>query len=68
MNIPTINLARTGTNIVMLRKAAGLTVHDLQMAFGFKFPAGHLQVAKPALALADCRYPYRPCCTAACAY
>lgn len=35
MNIPTINLARTGTNIVMLRKAAGLTVHDLQMAFGF---------------------------------
>ena len=29
MNIPTINLARTGTNIVMLRKAAGLTVHDL---------------------------------------
>ena len=26
MNIPTINLARTGTNIVMLRKAAGLTV------------------------------------------
>lgn len=39
MNIPTINLARTGTNIVMLRKAAGLTVHDLQMAFGFKGPA-----------------------------
>ena len=38
MNIPTINLARTGTNIVMLRKAAGLTVHDLQMAFGFNSP------------------------------
>ena len=38
MNIPTINLARTGTNIVMLRKAAGLTGHDLQMAFGFKSP------------------------------
>ena len=37
-NIPTINLARTGTNIVMLRKAAGLTVHDLQMAFGFNSP------------------------------
>ena len=33
MNIPTINLARTGTNIVMLRKAAGLTVHDLQIIF-----------------------------------
>ena len=29
MNIPTINLARTGTNIVMLRKAAGLTVDNL---------------------------------------
>lgn len=38
MNIPTINLARTGTNIVMLRKAAGLTVHDLQMAFDFNSP------------------------------
>ena len=38
MNIPTINLARTGTNIVMLRKAAGLTVHDPQMAFGFNSP------------------------------
>lgn len=38
MNIPTINLARTGANIVMLRKAAGLTVHDLQMAFGFNSP------------------------------
>ena len=40
MNIPTINLARTGTNIVMLRKAAGLTVHDLQMAFGFNWQNG----------------------------
>ena len=50
MNIPTINLARTGTNIVMLRKAAGLTVHDLQMAFGFNSP----QVAKRHCA-ADCR-------------
>ena len=49
MNIPTINLARTGTNIVMLRKAAGLTVHDLQMAFGFQFPAGPFTSGKTAL-------------------
>ena len=38
MDIPTINLARTGANIVNLRKAAGLSVHDLQMAFGFNSP------------------------------
>ena len=38
MNIPTIDLARTGANIVNLRKAAGLTVHDLQMVFGFNSP------------------------------
>lgn len=38
MDIPTINLARTGANITNLRKAAGLSVHDLQMAFGFNSP------------------------------
>ena len=38
MNIPTIDLAQTGANIVNLRKAAGLTVHDLQMVFGFNSP------------------------------
>ena len=38
MDIPTINLVRTGANIVNLRKAAGLSVHDLQMAFGFNSP------------------------------
>ena len=38
VSIPTINLVQTGTNIVKLRKAAGLTVHDLQMAFGFNSP------------------------------
>ena len=37
-SFPTINLAQTGANIVRLRKAAGLTVKDLQMAFGFKSP------------------------------
>lgn len=31
MTLPTIDLAQTGANIVSLRKAAGLTVHDLQM-------------------------------------
>ncbi len=35
---PTIDPVRTGTNIVRLRKAAGLTVHDLQIAFGFNSP------------------------------
>ena len=38
VSIPTINLAQTGANIVKLRKAAGQTVHDLQMAFGFNSP------------------------------
>ena len=38
MGFPTINLARTGANIVQLRKAAGLTVHDLQTVFGFNSP------------------------------
>lgn len=38
MNIPTIDLVQTGANIVKLRKAAGLSVHDLQLAFGFHSP------------------------------
>lgn len=38
MGFPTINLARTGANNVRLRKAAGLTVHDLQAVFGFNSP------------------------------
>ena len=38
MNIPTIDLAQTGANIVSLRKAAGLTVADIQMVFGFNSP------------------------------
>lgn len=36
--IPTVDPIQTGANIVRLRKAAGLTVHDLQMAFGFNSP------------------------------
>ena len=38
MNIPTIDPAQTGANIMKLRKAAGLSVHDLQMVFGFNSP------------------------------
>ena len=38
MSLPTIDLAQTGANIVSLRKAAGLTVHDLQLVFGFNSP------------------------------
>lgn len=38
INIPTIDMAQTGANIVNLRKASGLSVHDLQMVFGFNSP------------------------------
>ena len=38
MDFPMINLALTGANIIKLRKAAGLSVHDLQVAFGFNSP------------------------------
>lgn len=36
--IPTINMVKTGQNITMLRKRAGLSVRDLQEAFGFATP------------------------------
>ncbi len=35
---PTVDPVQTGANIVRLRKIAGLTVHDLQTAFGFNSP------------------------------
>lgn len=38
MTVPTIDLPLTGANIVKLRKAAGLTVRDLQAVFGFTTP------------------------------
>ncbi len=38
MTFPIIDPAKTGANIVKLRKAAGLSVHDLQMVFGFNSP------------------------------
>lgn len=37
-DIPRIDMARTGANIIKLRKEAGLSVHDLQLAFGFNSP------------------------------
>lgn len=36
--IPVIDMSRTGQNIVILRKRAGLSVRDLQDAFGFGTP------------------------------
>ena len=38
MTFPTINLVATGQNIAKLRKAAGLSVKDLQDIFGFATP------------------------------
>ena len=38
MNIPMVDMAQTGANILALRKAAGLSVHDLQVVFGFNSP------------------------------
>ena len=38
MTFPVIDTARTGANITTLRKAAGLSVHDLQVMFGFNSP------------------------------
>lgn len=35
---PAIDMVKTGQNIVILRKRAGLTVRDLQTAFGFATP------------------------------
>ena len=36
--IPAIDMAKTGQNIVFLRKKAGFSVRDLQDAFGFSTP------------------------------
>ena len=37
-NLPVVNPVKTGLNITRLRKAAGLTVKDIQNAFGFTTP------------------------------
>lgn len=38
VNLPTIDMIRTGQNIHRLRKQAGLTVRNLQDVFGFATP------------------------------
>ncbi len=38
MNLPTIDMIRTGKNINRLRKRANLSVKDLQNIFGFATP------------------------------
>ncbi|MBP3569709.1 MAG: helix-turn-helix transcriptional regulator [Lachnospiraceae bacterium] len=38
INMPTINMAKTGQNIMELRTKAGLSVKDLQDVFGFATP------------------------------
>jgi len=38
MNVPCIDIAKTGQNIVKLRIDTGMTVRDLQAVFGFATP------------------------------
>jgi len=38
MNVPCIDIAKTGQNIVKLRIDTGMTVRDLQAIFGFATP------------------------------
>ena len=38
VNLPTIDMVRTGQNICRLRRQAGLSVRDLQDIFGFATP------------------------------
>ena len=38
MHIPTINMVRTGQNIMNLRQERGLSVRDIQEVFGFVTP------------------------------
>ena len=38
MHIPTINMVRTGQNIINLRQERGLSVRDIQDVFGFVTP------------------------------
>ena len=53
MTIPTINLARTGANIVKLRKDAGLSVRDIQAVFGCSLQAIYKWEAGTALPSVD---------------
>jgi len=38
VSMPMVDMAGTGANITRLRKDAGMTVRDLQTAFGFNSP------------------------------
>ena len=38
MHMPTIDMRKTGQNIELLRIRHGMSVHDLQEAFGFNTP------------------------------
>ena len=38
VNLPVIDMVKTGQNIGRLRKQAGLSVRDLQVIFGFATP------------------------------
>ena len=38
VNLPVIDMVKTGQNIARLRKQAGLSVRDLQDVFGFATP------------------------------
>ena len=38
LNIPTVDLIKTGENITNMRKEAGMSVKDLQEIFGFGTP------------------------------
>lgn len=38
LNIPVIDMAATGRNIIALRQRAGVSVRDLQRVFGFSTP------------------------------
>ena len=38
VNLPTIDMIKTGQNIARLRRQAGLSVRDLQDIFGFATP------------------------------
>ena len=61
MNFPTINLVATGQNIVRLRKAAGLSVKDLQDIFGFATPQAIYKWQKGAAMPTIDRKGVRPC-------
>ena len=54
ITMPAIDMVATGRNIAVLRQAAGLTVKDLQIIFGFATPQAiykwHHGTAMPTIA------------------